>query len=113
MPLIGRRRNSDTAGQRRDRSPRRGRCRAAAAAHLPAQAQVVAIVNGEPITALDIRQRTRLIQLSTQKTPSRQEVLDELIDDKLKVQLAQALHRRGAEARDRNRLSPTSRAAPG
>jgi peptidyl-prolyl cis-trans isomerase SurA len=53
-----------------------------------AQAQVVAIVGGEPITAVDIAQRTRLIQLSTQKTPARQEVLDELIDDKLKVQLS-------------------------
>lgn len=53
-----------------------------------AQAQVVALVGGEPITAVDIAQRTRLIQLSTQKTPSRQEVLDELIDDKLKVQLS-------------------------
>jgi peptidyl-prolyl cis-trans isomerase SurA len=54
----------------------------------PARAQVAALVNGEPITALDIAQRTRLIQLSTQKTPPRQEVLDELIDDKLKVHLA-------------------------
>jgi peptidyl-prolyl cis-trans isomerase SurA len=58
-------------------------------ADLPAaQAQIVALVGGEPITAVDIAQRTRLIQLSTQKTPSRQEVLDELIDDKLKVQLS-------------------------
>ena len=53
-----------------------------------AQAQVVAVVNGEPITAVDIVQRTRLIQLSTQKSPPRQEVLDELIDDKLKIQLS-------------------------
>ena len=53
-----------------------------------AHAQVAALVNGEPITVLDISQRTRLIQLSTQKTPARQEVLDELIDDKLKVHLA-------------------------
>ena len=53
----------------------------------PAQAQIVALVNGEPITALDIAQRTKLIQLSTQKTPTRQEVLDELIDDKLKVHI--------------------------
>jgi len=37
---------------------------------------------------LDIAHRTRLIQLSTQKAPSRQEVLDELIDDKLKVHVA-------------------------
>jgi peptidyl-prolyl cis-trans isomerase SurA len=54
----------------------------------PAQAQVVAIVGGEPITEVDIGQRARLIELSTQKKPPRQEVLDELIDDKLKVQLS-------------------------
>jgi peptidyl-prolyl cis-trans isomerase SurA len=53
-----------------------------------AQAQIVALVGGEPITQADIAQRTRLIQLSTQKAPGRQEVLDELIDDKLKVQLS-------------------------
>jgi len=55
---------------------------------LPARAQVIAIVNGEPITEVDIQQRTRLVELSTQKKPPRQEVLDELIDDKLKVQLS-------------------------
>jgi len=55
---------------------------------LPARAQVVAIVNGEPITEVDIQQRTRLDELSTQKKPTRQEVLDELIDYKLKVQLS-------------------------
>lgn len=53
-----------------------------------ARAQVVAVVGGEPITEVDIAQRTRLIHLSTQKVPPRQEVLDELIDDKLKVQLS-------------------------
>ena len=53
----------------------------------PAQAQIVALVNGEAITALDIAQRTKLVQLSTQKTPTRQEVLEELIEDKLKVHL--------------------------
>lgn len=53
-----------------------------------ARAQIVALVGGEPITAIDIAHRTRLIQLSTQKAPSRQEVLDELIDDRLKVQLS-------------------------
>ncbi len=46
---------------------------------------VVVIVNGEPITALDIEQRSKFIQLSTQKTLPRQEVIDELIDEKLKV----------------------------
>jgi peptidyl-prolyl cis-trans isomerase SurA len=53
-----------------------------------AEAQIAALVNGEPITVVDIAQRTRLIQLSTQKTPSRQEVLDELIDDKVKINLS-------------------------
>ena len=53
-----------------------------------AQAQIVALVNGDAITALDVAQRTKLIQLSTQKTPTRQEVLDELIEDRLKVQIA-------------------------
>src|SRR5262249_57081856 len=50
--------------------------------------QVVVIVNGEPVTALDIEQRSKLIQLSTHKAPTRQEVLDELINEKLKVREA-------------------------
>lgn len=60
-----------------------------AAAATPARAQnVVVIVNGDPVTALDIEQRTKFIHLSTQKTPTRQAVLDELIDEKLKVKEA-------------------------
>jgi peptidyl-prolyl cis-trans isomerase SurA len=47
--------------------------------------QVVVIVNGEPITAFDIEQRSKLSQLSTHKAPPRQEVLDELITETLKV----------------------------
>ena len=47
--------------------------------------QVIVIVNGDPITALDIEQRTKLHQVSTHKIPARQEVLDELINEKLKV----------------------------
>ena len=50
--------------------------------------QVVVIVNGEPITALDIEQRSKLTQLSTHKVPARQDVLDELINEKLKVREA-------------------------
>jgi len=50
--------------------------------------QVVVIVNGEPITALDIEQRAKLNQLSTHKAATRQEVLDELINEKLKVREA-------------------------
>lgn len=57
--------------------------------HVPATAQqVVAVINGDPITAIDITQRTKLIQASTHKSPSRQEVLDELIDERLKLQTA-------------------------
>ena len=50
--------------------------------------QVVVVVNGEPITALDVEQRSKLIQLSTHKVPARQEVIDELINEKLKVREA-------------------------
>jgi peptidyl-prolyl cis-trans isomerase SurA len=50
--------------------------------------QIVVIVNGEPITALDIEQRSKLVELSTHKAPARQEVIDELINEKLKVREA-------------------------
>lgn len=53
-----------------------------------AQAQVAAVVNGQPITEFDIAQRTRLNQLSTRKTMSRKEALEELIDDQLKLSVA-------------------------
>jgi peptidyl-prolyl cis-trans isomerase SurA len=56
---------------------------------LPGAAQqVVVVVNGDPITAVDITQRTKLIQVSTHKSPTRQEILDELIDERLKLQTA-------------------------
>lgn len=62
---------------------------AAAVPATTARAQVVVVVvNGEPITALDIEQRSKLAQLSTQKTPPRKEVIDELINEKLKVREA-------------------------
>ncbi len=55
----------------------------------PASAQqVVAVVNGEPITAVDIARRTRLLQLSGNKSPSQKDVLEELVDEKLKLQVA-------------------------
>jgi peptidyl-prolyl cis-trans isomerase SurA len=61
---------------------------AAHVASVPSAAaqQVVARVNGEPITAVDLAQRTKLITTSSRKAPSRQEVLDELIDEQLKLQ---------------------------
>jgi peptidyl-prolyl cis-trans isomerase SurA len=61
---------------------------AAAGVARPALAQQVAvIVNGTPITTYDIEQRTKFNMLSTHKTPNRQEVIEELIDEKLKVQI--------------------------
>jgi peptidyl-prolyl cis-trans isomerase SurA len=50
----------------------------------PAQT-VVAVVNGEPITALDVESRTKFKHLSTQKQPARPDVINELIDEKLKI----------------------------
>jgi len=52
-----------------------------------ADAQAVAIVNGDPITAFDVEQRAKLIQLSTHQTKSNKEVVEELINEKIKVQL--------------------------
>jgi peptidyl-prolyl cis-trans isomerase SurA len=55
----------------------------------PARAQnVVVMVNGIPITSLDIEFRSRLIELSTHKKPTRPEVIDKLIEDKLKIKEA-------------------------
>jgi len=52
----------------------------------PSRAQnIVVMVNGEPITDFDIEQRSKLDVLTTQKTSSRQEVINELIDDKVKI----------------------------
>jgi peptidyl-prolyl cis-trans isomerase SurA len=60
---------------------------AAAAVSGTARAQqVLMIVNGDVITAYDVEQRMKFVQLSTRKPGVRSEVIDELIDDKLKVQ---------------------------
>ena len=55
----------------------------------PLRAQSVAcMVNGEPITTLDIEQRTKLNFLTTRKKMPRQEVLDELTNEKVKLKEA-------------------------
>ena len=80
-------------------SPSRTLCRVLAAAVMAAagllavpaagRAQaVVAMVGGEPITALDLEQRIKFIQMSTQKAPSRKEALDGLIDEVLEIREA-------------------------
>ena len=47
--------------------------------------QIVALVNGQPITALDVEYRSKFMQLSTKKVPPRKEVIDSLIDEILEV----------------------------
>ena len=52
----------------------------------PLLAQTVAVmVNGEPITNYDIEQRSKLTALTTHKPANRQQVIDELIDEKVKI----------------------------
>ena len=52
----------------------------------PAHAQTVAVmVNGEPITDFDIEQRSKLDFLSTRKPSDRKEVINALIDEKVKI----------------------------
>jgi peptidyl-prolyl cis-trans isomerase SurA len=57
----------------------------AIAAPATARAQVVVIANGSPITEYDIQQRMKLEASSTQKNPDRQKVINDLIDDRLKI----------------------------
>jgi peptidyl-prolyl cis-trans isomerase SurA len=52
----------------------------------PSHAQsVVVMVNGDPITNYDVEQRSKLNFLSTHKSQVRQQVIDELIDERLKI----------------------------
>jgi peptidyl-prolyl cis-trans isomerase SurA len=52
----------------------------------PLHAQsVVVMVNGEPITNYDIEQRSKLNFLTTHKPSDRQQVINELIDEKVKI----------------------------
>jgi peptidyl-prolyl cis-trans isomerase SurA len=60
---------------------------AGSASPLPAQS-VACMVGGEPITSLDIEQRTKLIFLTTRKPAPKQEVIDELINEKVKIKEA-------------------------
>ena len=53
--------------------------------------QIVALVNGEPITALDVERHSRIIQAFSRKSPSKKEALDELVDQKVKLAQAKRL----------------------
>src|SRR5947209_12585675 len=53
------------------------------------RAQSVAVmVNGDPITSFDVEQRSKLNFLTTHKPADRQQVINELIDEKLKIKEA-------------------------
>lgn len=47
--------------------------------------QVVAFVNGQPITTLDVEHRGKFLQLATKKPVTRKEALDSLIDEILEI----------------------------
>lgn len=59
---------------------------------------VAAFVNGDPITVIDVEQRGKFIQLTEQKAIPRQKVLDQLIDERLKIREGR---RWGIEASDK------------
>jgi peptidyl-prolyl cis-trans isomerase SurA len=50
--------------------------------------EVVVLVDGMPITSLDVDHRGKFIEMSTHKAPSRQEVIDELVDEILEIREA-------------------------
>jgi peptidyl-prolyl cis-trans isomerase SurA len=55
----------------------------------PARAQtIVVMVNGEPITNMDIEQRSKLTFMTIHKQPNRQDIINELIDEKVKIKEA-------------------------
>ena len=64
----------------------------------PASAQVVVVANGSPITELDIQQRSKLMASSTHKSSTRQEVINELIDDRIKIAKAKVYGREASES---------------
>ena len=62
----------------------------AASVLLPALAHaqnVVALVYGEPITEIDVEQRAKFLQLANNRPAPRMDVIQELIDEKIKLRL--------------------------
>jgi hypothetical protein len=53
-----------------------------------AQDGVVLLVSGQPVTALDIQQRSKFMEMSSHKVPPRQEVIDSLVDEILELREA-------------------------
>lgn len=50
--------------------------------------QVVVLVDGEPITELDVLHRSKFVELSEHKAPTRKQVIDQLIDEILQIREA-------------------------
>lgn len=61
-------------------------------ASVPAAAQVAVLVNGDPVTAVDVAQRLKLNETLFNKKASKKEVLEELIDEKIQLQQAKSKH---------------------
>lgn len=53
--------------------------------------QLLVLVNGDPITSYDVAQRIRMHQLLERKSMGNKEALEELIDERLKIQQARRL----------------------
>jgi peptidyl-prolyl cis-trans isomerase SurA len=62
-----------------------------------AHAQTVVLVNGDPITQFDVDQRAKLMEISNHKAPARNEVIEELISDKLKIGLLKRFNLEGID----------------
>jgi peptidyl-prolyl cis-trans isomerase SurA len=58
-----------------------------APAVLRAQINVILLVQGEPITEIDVEQRARFLQLANNRPSPRLDVIQELIDEKIKLRL--------------------------
>ncbi|MGC1279718.1 MAG: SurA N-terminal domain-containing protein [Xanthobacteraceae bacterium] len=52
------------------------------------QEEVVLLVDGEPITSLDIQQRSKFMEMGSHKAPTRQEAIDSLVDQILELREA-------------------------
>ncbi len=50
--------------------------------------QVLAMVNGDPVTAFDVSQRQRMAQMLDRKTLTTKAALEEVIEERLKIQVA-------------------------
>ncbi|MBJ3776670.1 SurA N-terminal domain-containing protein [Acuticoccus mangrovi] len=63
-----------------------------------AQTTIVAVVNGKPITSYDVSQRQKLLRLTGTRSNLHQVALDELIDEKVQLEAAQAVNITASDA---------------